>query len=454
MSVTPERQVAYAVLSEVRKRDGFAPELLDSAIKAQDLRREEIASATRLVYGTLQMQGTLDEAIDERSDSPKRIEEVVRDILRVAAFEILFSRTPAHAAVDQAVAAVRDIRSHASGFANAVLRKLARDGESFPWGDPETDEAVLARLTGHPRWMVDLLLDERGRPGAKGLLEANNTAAPLYLRHNPYRGGLSEGLRRLEADGAKPAPVGLPGCIWAEVASAAVNGAALSEGWFLVSDAASQFATVAVNPRPGDVVVDLCAGRGVKTLMLDFLMAERGGGPSSVVAVDKHAFKLEALLERTGDLGVPPPVTVVADAREVDAAGLGLVSGADLVLVDAPCTGLGTLRRHPEKRWRITERSIAELATLQAELLRSAAALVRPGGAVVYSTCTITRRENEGVVEDFLSSEAGQDFRSVGISDSLPDAWSSWLSGEGWFSSLPTVGGPDGHFVARLERLS
>ncbi len=452
MSVAPARRAALQVLKRVRERDAFGPETLDAVLAASGLSQADQALATRLTYGTLQTQGVLDEAIDRLATRPGDIEPRVRDALRLTAYEILFARTPPRAAVHQGVEAVRAARPQASGLANALLRRLAGEAPSFPWGDPEADDEALARLTGHPRWLVDLMIVELGREAAQRVLRSQNEPAPLYLWHNPFAGEFGEALAMLEDDGADPESSEPQGCILARNASAAVRGATLAQGRCLVCDAAAQVAALAVGPWPAGAVVDLAAGRGTKTVQMQ-AASVRAGGPCRLYAIDLHPFKTEVLARRMERLGVPGVTVLTGDATDVAGiAGLPEAGTADAVLLDAPCSGLGTLRRGAEKRWRLRPSDLDGLVALQSGMLAQAATMVRPGGVLVYSTCSISRRENHEVVSDFLRSAHGSEFRTGDLSSAVPETWRGWIGPEGWFQSLPDVGGPDGHFVARLDR--
>lgn len=452
VSVTPARRAALTVLHRVRERGAFGPETLDAVLRAGGLSAQDTALATRLTYGTLQTQGTLDEALDRFLSGPGAVEPAVRDALRLAAYEILFARTPARAAVNEGVEAVKSVRKQAAGLANAVLRRLAERAGDFPWGDPATDDAALARATGHPRWLVDHWIAELGRERATVALCADLEPAPLYLWHNPFRGSIVEALDALSEDGAEPERDVPGGCIRAGRTQAAVRGRAVAEGRVLVTDAAAQIAPLACGPRPGGVIVDIASGRGTKTAQLQAL-AVAGGEPASVFALDVHRFKADVLARRMRDLGVPDVTPLVGDATDLASVGrLPAAGTADAVLLDAPCTGLGALRRHAEKRWRLTPEDPARLAVLQSAMLGQAASLVRVGGLVVYSTCTVSRVENEDVVSSFLGV-AGGAFETADLSAVVPEAWAADIGVEGWFGSVPRAGGPDGHFVAALTRL-
>lgn len=451
MSASPARHSAREVLTRVRERAAFAHEVMDSALKREPLSPPDAAFATQLAYGALQTQGTLDEALG-RYLAGKRLEPRVRDALRVSAYEILFLHTESRAAVHQGVELVREVRPQAAGLANAVLRRLADDAPSFPWGDPRTDLGALARRYGHPLWLAELWSRELGREVAESIMAADNEPAPLYLAPNPFSADAEHARAMLRTDGAEPLPCALPGCIEAGVPSAAVRGAALRSGVVFAADAAAQLVARLVRALPGHKIVEVGAGRGTKTALVQ-ASAIRAGGPADVIAVDLHAFKAELLKERLSRWGVPCVTTLVGDASDFSAIeGAPAYGSVDAVLVDAPCSGLGTLRRHPDKRWRVSPRDMADLAELGAKLLCEAARLVRPEGFVVYSTCTIADCENVDVVRAFLSSEEGSRFRIDPIRDEVPEQWRRFVSDEGFFSSVVERGGPDGHFAARLVR--
>ncbi len=452
MSLTASRRAARQVLSDVRSREAWAHDVLAARLSRSGMIDSDTAFATRLVYGTLATQGTLDEALDRHLDRPGRVHPLVRDALRLAAYEILFMRTPARVAVHQGVDSVREVAGGAAGLANAVLRRLSEEAEAFPWGDPATDLAALARLTGHPLWLAELLVRDLGLAAAREMMEADLEPAPLYLAHNPFVGDFAQLMARLVAEGVDPQTYGPGGCIVAGSPAAAVRGDSLASGACVVADAAAQFVASLSAPPPGGSGVDIAAGRGTKTLLMQ-ASSLRQGGVATLLAADIHSFKTELLARRMEELGVPDVRIVVADCTDESAVEvLGGPASADAVLVDAPCSGLGTLRRHPEKRWRLSPQDIPAVAAVGAAMLTTASRLVRPGGFVVYSTCTVTESENTAVVRGFLENAAGEGFftRQLG-STGLP-GWEPFVTSEGWFASRPRIGGPDGHFAAVLQR--
>lgn len=451
MSASPARHVAREVVTRVRERTSFAHEVLDTALKRSSLSADDAALTTRLAYGTLQNQGSLDQGIDRYLDG-KRIEPRVRDSLRVSAYEILFLSTEHRAAVHQGVELVREVRPQAAKLANAVLRRLSEDAAAFPWGDPETDVAALARLFGHPQWLASLWIEELGRETAIEAMKADNEPAPLYVAVNPFAGSIEAARAALRADGASPQPCALPGCVEAGNPGMAVRGTTLREGLAIPADAAAQLVATFVHARPGQTIVEVGSGRGTKTLLLQ-ARAVQSGGPADITAVDLHGFKARLLTERLERFGVPGVTVLVGDATDFSAIeGTPAEGTVDAVLVDAPCTGLGTLRRHPEKRWRVEPADLSALAHLGSRLLAEAARLVRPGGFVVYSTCTVADRENADVVRAFLAGEQGSSFTIDSLAEDVPEPWRHFVTDEGFLRSVPLTGGPDGHFAARLVR--
>jgi len=282
-------------------------------------------------------------------------------------------------------------------------------------------------------------------------VRAHGEPAPLFARHNPFLGTLDEALAVLRADGAEPSEA-LPDAASLQLANerAAVRGSAVAGGLVVVTDAAAQLAPLAIGALPGGRILDAGSGRGTKTVALQAL-ASAAGEPAEITGLDIHDFKTHLLGERMRALGVPGVRPVTADLLDPGTPAL-LGEPYDAVLLDAPCTGLGTLRRHPEQRWRVLETDAERLSAVQSALLSAAAALVRPGGHVVYSTCSLSRTENHDVVARFLAGKGGRDFRTRSVADIVPTGWGSFLTDEGWFQSVPYAGGPDGHFVARLER--
>jgi len=453
VSANPARAAALRVLGRVRRSGAWVASALDADPSVGRLEPRDRAFVTALTRGVVSHAGTLDAFIDEAASRPSAIEPRVRDALRLAAYEILYLATPSRAAVNEGVNLVRSIQPRAASLSNAVLRRISERAQTAPFGDTETSLEALALATGHPAWMAHLLAEDLGEQRAREFMSADETQAPLYLAHNPFSAvSYEELLSELAAQGCEPAHGPVEGSLVCGDAARTVTSPALKEGRAIVCDLCAQAIVAAVPIISGSVVFESAAGRGTKTLLLQ-AAAVRAGGAARIVAGDVHGFKVDLLTARMHHLGVPGVTGVAVDSCD-DQAVLALTQGRpDVVFVDAPCSGLGTMRRHPEKRWSLSAEDIVALASISEELLGAALRLVRPGGFVVYSTCTVTRRENAQVVEGAVRAASGT-YEMVSLAGRIAPELSEWVTGEGYFQSLPREGGPDGHFAALVARVS
>lgn len=405
--VSPARLVAYDVLAAVREDEAYANLLLPVRIRRAGLSRTDAGFATELTYGTLRRQGTYDRIIELAAGRPtSAIDPAVLDVLRLGAHQLLATRVPTHAAVNEQVALARRIEPKAAGFVNAVLRTVSRtspDGwrELVAEGAANEDER-LARLESHPEWIVRALRaalerEDRGDELAD-LLAADNAAPRVNLAVLPGLGTDPGEIAGFEPD--RYSPIG-------GVADDAVEAAAASGGRVRVQDEGSQLAalalTRAVPVRAGERWLDLCAGPGGKTAVL---AAEGAAAGAALAAIELVPARAE--LVRKAVTGVPTPVEVrVGDGRDVDPAALGAPDGFDRILLDAPCTGLGALRRRPEARWRKEPSDVAELTRLQGDLFDAAVRALAPGGILAYVTCSPHTAETHGTLNAALQRWGG-----------------------------------------------
>ena len=445
---SPARTAALEVGAAVRMRRAFAQDVIAKTIDRSSLSPEDRAFATKLALGVVSSEGTLDEVIDRCLKAPSDIKSDVRDALRVSTYEILFLEKSPHAAVDQGVELVRSVAPKAAGLANAVLRKIVAAKADFPFGDPGTDIAALARLNAFPLWLAERLVADLGEDAARLFMAASNEPAPVFVAVNSLKATDDEVVEVFGAVGAPLSPVSfgedaVPGC-YRLAAPKALAAKAIerlfTEGKILVSDAASQavaYGLFAGGACPA-TLLEIGAGRATKTILIQSDANRLGGRQIALSTLDNHEFKTKLLEERAKRYGVN-----VARAYTGDATDLGAVvgdAGFDTVFIDAPCSGLGTLRRHPEIRWRITPSDIDALSQTGFGLLTSAAAHVNPGGSLVFSTCTVLREENEAVVRRFLESEQGAAY----------DLGS--MLGRRVFSTRLAPRSSDAHFAVRLVR--
>jgi 16S rRNA (cytosine967-C5)-methyltransferase len=393
------RDAARAVLRRVEQGEAYASLALDGALGRSRLGPEDRGLATTLVYGVLRHRTRLDRAL--AAHAPRGLGGVSRPALialRLAAFQILELRTPPHAAVNDAVGAVREIGGEKlAGFANAILRRLAAAGEPAP---PDDLAQRLVDLHSMPRWIADRLLAAVGAGEAEEAAAAMNRPPPVWLRASgdPAEAEAAIRAERSDADLARPASI--PEAIRVRGGGAPETMDAFRRGLVTVQDLAAQLVGRLAGALPGERILDACAGVGGKSTHLA-LLARAAGGPAKIDAADVSARKLDLAVDTARRLGVADDLTpIVCDLTDPTAP---LATSYDRVVLDAPCSGLGVLRRHPEAKWRRADAGIAELAELQARLLAAVAPRVRPGGVLVYSVCTFTAEEGEGQITRFLA---------------------------------------------------
>jgi 16S rRNA (cytosine967-C5)-methyltransferase len=443
---TPARRIAAEVLMRVAQGGAFANLALDSALRqAGVLEPREVALATELTYGSLRWQLQLDRALSAHSDRAlEDLDEPVRLALRLGAFELLHhQRVPAHAAVNEAVELAKELKAgRAAGFVNAVLRRLSETREPPPPPSRELDPVGhIAALTAHPRWMVERWSRWLGPAEAEKLCAANQQQAPATVRVARRRATLQQAQEALQRSGidsrqGKYSPDAL---ILAPGTPPALDIEGHEQGLFQAQDEAAQLVSLFAAPERGARILDACAAPGGKACHLAEI-ADQG----SVLAVDLHARKASSIAEAARRLGL--------DNLQVRAADATLpipdvpFEGFDLVLLDAPCSGLGTLRRHPEAKLRRTPDDVDRLAQLQARLLASVQRYVRPGGLLLYALCTLTPEECDEQVQRFLGA-----FPQFRIERPPPGFAADCLEGD-FLRTLPHRTGTDGFFAARLRR--
>jgi len=441
------RALAVQILNRVDRERSFAEPLLDSVLSSGRPRAEaDRGLLTFLVYGTLRMRGLLDFLIDRfHRGKPSALEPGVRNILRVALYQVRFAeKIPAYAAVDEAVDTAKRLTPGRDRLVNAILRNALRGLPGVVFPDPASDPAGhLSVVHSHPLWLVDRWIADLGLEETRALCRADNEIPPLALRVNTLRAtrdGILARLARagLEAKAARRSPDGI---VLTKPSSSLREVPEVAEGLLFIQDEASQLVSRLLTPQSGERVLDLCAGTGGKTTHLAALM-ENGG---EIVAADIRQAKLTALESAARLRGIATVRTVLVDATDPD--GTARLGTFDRVLVDAPCSGLGTLRRNPEIRWHLTERKLAEMPALQGRILHNAAGCVKPGGTLLYSTCSVMPEENDGVVATFLDRHPG--FSQAGPPDSFPPGV---LDGRGFFRTFPHRHGTDGFFAALLVR--
>jgi len=442
-SVSAARRAAFEILRRVEEDGAFAAPLLANPPGA--LSPEDRALCYELVLGVLRRQLWLDRALEHFAGrNVGKLDAPVRLALRLGLFQLRFlTRVPAHAAVNESVnlAHAGGLRS-AAPFVNAVLRRATRETDFDPAAGTTDELERIAVKTSHPPWLIRRWAAGFGAEEAAKLADANNASAPASFRVNALKADADAVVKDLREAGLSVAPsLVAPGGWRVEGgggAAGVLRGLA-SEGVVYMQDEASQLVAHVLGARPSERVLDACAAPGSKTTHVAALAGDR----AQVVAGDLYEHRLRVVGEACARLGVGSVRAVALNAEEA----LPFADGAfDRVLVDAPCTGTGTLRHNPEIRWRLKPENVRALPDVQARILSTAARVVRRGGRLVYSTCSVEREEDEGVVEAFLDSNP--DFKQAEASP----APAALLLPSGAARTWPHRDDVDGFFVAALER--
>ncbi|MGH7682283.1 MAG: 16S rRNA (cytosine(967)-C(5))-methyltransferase RsmB [Candidatus Eiseniibacteriota bacterium] len=437
------RELALQILLAAEGRSAYSDRLLESKLRDATLSNADASLVTALVQGTLRRRALLDHHLNAfTAGGIEALPAPIRAALRLGAFQILcLTRVPESAAVDESVElAKRYGHPGTAGLVNAVLRRLAR-GDRAPLPSVAEDPVgALAVLHSHPRWLVTRWVARYGPDEAAALLEADNTEPFVSVRANLHRmtpDGLVEALRA-EGHTATPAPNGGPVFLVGR-GYVAARSPLFRQGLLTLQDEAEAVVVSILDPKPGERVLDLCAAPGGKSSQI----AERIAPGGTLVALERHPSRARALRENVFDRLRLPGVEVVCG----DGAHPPFAKPFDRVLVDAPCSGLGVLRRRADARWRKEEASIAGLAATQRGLLDGAAPLVRRGGVLVYSVCSLEPEETDEIVESFLKTHP--EFDREPVRRYLP---SSFQSSDVDFRAFPHRHGTDGVFAARFVR--
>ncbi len=463
MTISQARTIAFDVLLRVAKQNAYADDVL-RALLNESVKTEDAGLATELALGVLRWQRLLDFLIDRYLKKPADVTDAeVRIALRLGFYQLYFlDRVPAHAAVQESVELVKRARKRsAANLVNAILRKAAkerRDDISPPDAvahllPPETSHADRMGIRySHPTWMVERWIRTYGEERTRNLLQANNHVPALsgYLL-DPKKEDEARLLLRNARTSIQPGR--LLRDAWVLEGGNPSACAAVRDGWIALQDEASQAVARLLAVEPRQTVLDLCAAPGGKTLLL----ARAAGEQGRVIAADLHANRVRAMKERFERAGVRNVETFVLDGAETLPNSKPFEQTFDRILVDVPCSGTGTLARHPEIRWKLRAADISDLHSRQVGLLRNALRHLSEGGRLVYSTCSLEPEENESVVREVLLA-AGSEFQiadpRIAIKDSLQDSVSveSVINAKGFFHTFPGEHGTDGFFGVAIER--
>ena len=435
------RITALRVLVSCRSNGAWADAALKAQISRDGLSGPDAALCSRIVYGVMQHQMLLDFYIGAYcSQKPDHLQPPLLEILRIGAYQMLFlDKIPDSAAVNTSVELAKlSKRGQASGLVNAVLRKISQNKESLP---PIPDRNEIQRLSiqySHPKWLTKRMVTLLGREEAERFLASNNEIAPLTIQVNPLKTTTESLTEELRQAGIEVHPhAWVPDCLELSGTGDLTALPAFRDGKFLVQDPAARLVSLIANIRPGLKVLDVCAAPGGKSLSAAFAMTGQG----DILSCDLHENKLKRIQESADRLGADIITTRAADGRvfqpEWEAA-------FDVVLVDAPCSGLGIIRKKPDTRYKKAD-DLFTLPVIQSAILNNSARYVRPGGTLVYSTCTILPEENEQVTQAFLAEHT--DFTMSPIELPQPVGTTS-----GALTLWPQRHDTDGFYICRMTR--
>ena len=441
------RQMALNVLLKLDfDRGVYISEVLDKQLKQSPASSQERGLATELVYGVTRQKLLLDHLIEQATKrTTEQQSPILLNILRLGLYQLRFlSHIPVQAVVHSAVDLAKTNKlQRLSTVVNGVLRNYLREQEKYEQtnsteiiGLPEDPKAKLSILHSFPLWMVDLWWQQLGPEGCEKLLSWFNRTPHLDLRVNALRAERSQVQQALTTVGIRSQALeGLPhGLRLLDGPGAIETLPGYREGHWSIQDGAAQWAVIALDSQPGELILDLCAAPGGKTTYI----AELIGNQGAVYAFDRHHARLRRLRENVERLSL----TTVSIQPAIDILICAETFQADRILVDAPCSGLGTLHRHPDARWRRQFQQLQQTAALQGQILEKAATWLKPGGLIVYSTCTLNFQENEQVVADFLKIHP--DWQLEGISTGP-------FLGQGECTIWPHEQDLDGFYIARLR---
>jgi 16S rRNA (cytosine967-C5)-methyltransferase len=446
------RRAAFDILHRIEKERSFADILIDRAVSSGSLKGPDKGLLTELVYGVLRRQGTLDHVINQFSrQKVERLERNILILLRLGLYQLLYlDRIPVSAAVNETVEMAKSLAPRAPGLVNALLRRADRERDAVRYPDPVKDPVTyLSARYSHPQWIVKDWLELLGREEAESLASAMAEPPPLTLRTNTLKISRDELIGRLADSGVSAIPaIYSPAGVQVTTRVPLASLTEFREGLCTIQDESSQLAAIFLAPEPGERVLDLCAAPGGKATHLAQIMENQG----SITACDSVQRKLALIDDNAKRLQIGIIKTVPLDASRPLSTPLLERLGAgsfDRILVDAPCSGLGVIRRNPDGKWWKSADDLGEITRRQKAILAGSAALLEGNGLLLYATCSTSREENEEVVADFLSKRP--DFMLEDLREHFPE-WGELFTDTGCFRGWPHRHGMDGFFAALLRR--
>ncbi len=440
------RDAAVRIVYRVLREGGYSNIAVKQELDESRLGRLDKALVTEIVNGTLRNLARID-WIKSHFIKKSDIEPWIEDIIRCGIYQIIFlDRVPDSAVCNESAELARSHGHEGTvKFVNGVLRNISRNKDKLEYPDKEKNYIkYLSVYYSHPEWMVKKFVKDYGNEFAEALLAADNETPPFTIRCNSLKINREELLSLLAAENIECKEGSLNAEAISIRGTSSIEGReSFVKGYYQVQDESSMLVAHVVDPSPGDVVLDICSAPGGKTTHIAELMGNNG----RIVARDIHPHKLKLVEENCKRLGVKIVETELFDATKLDEGSIGRF---DKVLLDAPCSGLGVIRRKPDLRWKKEPDNFMELYVLQGKMLDHASKYVKPGGKLIYSTCTINKMENTSVVKNFLSTHP--EYKLESLEGLIPEALVSENAKSGWLELFPNTHGTDGFFIARIGK--
>ncbi|NEQ24023.1 MAG: 16S rRNA (cytosine(967)-C(5))-methyltransferase [Microcoleus sp. SIO2G3] len=449
------RQLAFLALRDIQKRGAYTDIALDRVLRSANLNSTDRSLVTELVYGSVRRMRSLDALIDQLGKKKAHQQPPdLRTILHIGLYQLRYqSRIPASAAVNTTVELAKENGFKGlAGVVNGLLRQYDRlatastDAEPNPKSHdplqlPEEPVVRLGILHSFPNWIIKLWIEQLGIEEAESLCEWLNQSPTIDLRVNPLRVSIEVVEAAMQGAGVDVRRVPhLPQALRVVGGTGTIQQLpGFNEGWWTIQDSSAQLVSHLLNPKAGDVVIDACAAPGGKTTHIAELMGDEG----KIWACDVKASRLKKVQENAQRLQLQSIQICTGDSRDFPQ----FINSADAVLLDAPCSGLGTLHRRPDIRWRVTPATVDELSVLQGELLEQAATWVKPGGVLVYATCTLHPQENEKVIQSFLERHSSWQIEPPSADSPL----THFATPQGWMKVWSYRYQMDGFFMVRLK---
>ncbi|HYE80587.1 MAG TPA: 16S rRNA (cytosine(967)-C(5))-methyltransferase RsmB [Clostridia bacterium] len=440
------RDAAVRAVHRVLREGAYSNIAVKQELDDSGMKRPDKALVTEIVNGTLRNLTRID-WVKSQFIRKTKIDPWIEDILRCGIYQILFlDRVPDSAVCNESAELARKHGHEGTvKFVNGVLRNISRSKEKLEYPDKEKETVkYLSVFYSHPEWMVKKWVKDYGGGFTEELLRANNEAPAFTIRCNRLRISRQELMAVLAEENIDCREGSYnQEAIYIKGTSSIEDKDSFRKGYYQVQDESSMLVAHIIAPKPGEAILDMCSAPGGKTTH----MAELMGNEGKIVARDVHQHKLKLIEENCSRLGLDIVRTELYDATKLDEASL---EKFDRVLLDAPCSGLGVIRRKPDLRWKKEPDNFRELAKLQGEMLDAASRYVKPEGTLIYSTCTINKTENIAVVRDFLSRNS--QFRLESLIGRIPENLECESASEGYLELFPNTHGTDGFFIARIEK--